>query len=88
MAGSSQRQNTLTPFDNRVCGPSHHNEMNVTFVQKWNKNPLRTAKGLLLLTYLQRNRQRIALGAHYHSPFATGLRTALHARDLRDIAQT
>ncbi|TMY12742.1 hypothetical protein EMF04_25365 [Klebsiella pneumoniae] len=34
MAGSSQRQNTLTPFDNRVCGLSHHNEMNVTFCTK------------------------------------------------------
>lgn len=59
------------------------------FVQKWNKKTLSAwRRGLLLLTYLQRNRQRIALGAHYHSPFATGLRTALHARDLRDIAQT
>lgn len=57
--------------------------------QKWNKKTLSAwRRGLLLLTYLQRNRQRIALGAHHHAPFATGLRTALHARDLRDIAQT
>ncbi|STT24189.1 Uncharacterised protein [Klebsiella pneumoniae] len=58
------------------------------FVQKWNKKTLSAwRRGLLLLTYLQRNRQRIALGAHHHAQFATGLRTALHARDLRDIAQ-
>ncbi|CDL21144.1 hypothetical protein [Klebsiella pneumoniae IS53] len=39
MAGSSQRQNTLTPFDNRVCGLSHHNEMNVTFCKNGIKKP-------------------------------------------------
>jgi hypothetical protein len=34
MAGSSQRQNTLSPFSNGVCGLSHQTEMNITFCTK------------------------------------------------------